>query len=456
MEERKVKMQNLEFLCLGCMKIKPKQGECPYCHFDLEKDRERRRRDGSHQLQPEAILAGKYLIGKALGEGGFGITYIGWNLNLQIPVAIKEYFPSGLATRNGDKTSTVSLLSGVRQEVYAKQKERFLREAQTLGKFDGMEGIVSIKDYFVENETAYIVMEYLDGEDFETFIRGKGGKLPPQDVFDMMVPVMRALIFIHKEGLIHRDISPDNIRLMKDTKVKLMDFGAAREMSDGEKSLSIILKPGYAPEEQYRTRGNQGPWTDVYALCATMYRAITGKKPVESLDRIAGTNLKRPSELGISINPSQEYALMKGLEVFAQNRWKNVGELYQALVYSQGTKDINPNTDLPPGNIPKLKYPYNGDGGENPVNGEHGDKTGDKKTNSSKNIGLIIAILLFVLTLSITVMGVTLKNRNDQREDQINRLKGYVSETNIDKNEVEEEYESANNDKNEKVKAVAS
>ncbi len=340
-------MKDFNLLCMGCMKMKPNTGTCPYCHFDLEQYQQENAQKGLHYLQPGSILNGRYMIGKILGEGGFGITYIGWNLNLDMPIAIKEYFPNGFVTRNANQTNSVTVLSGGgKGQFYLKQKDRFLDEAKTLGKLNDIDAIVSIKDCFAENGTAYIVMEYLDGEDFGSFLKKNGGKLPARQVFEMMEPIIKALALIHKNnhGLIHRDISPDNIRIMTDGKVKLMDFGAARE-TDDEKSLSVVLKPGYAPEEQYRTRGKQGPWTDVYGLCATMYRAIVGKKPIESLERIAEDNLKKPSELGIIMNPKQEEALMKGLAVLAKNRWQSMDELYKALyfkpIHSEKKKDGN-------------------------------------------------------------------------------------------------------------------
>lgn len=338
-------MDNLELLCMGCMRKKPTKGVCPYCFFDLE-----HYQASPHHLQPRTILSGKYMVGKALGEGGFGITYIGWNLNLEIPLAIKEYFPSGFVTRDVGRADNVSVLSGNKAQFYEKGRERFLDEARILGKFDDMEGIVSVKDFFKENGTAYIVMEYLDGEDFGSFLNRNGGRLPVESVFEMMRPVMKALIAVHKKGLIHRDISPDNIRITTNSKVKLLDFGAAREVSGGEKSLSIMLKPGYAPEEQYRTRGHQGPWTDIYALCATMYRAITGKKPMESLDRMGRDELLSPSQLGVSINPGQEYAIMKGMAVLAQNRWQSVQELYDAIFSPSNQQQNNQYNQYQAGN----------------------------------------------------------------------------------------------------------
>lgn len=322
-------MNDINLLCLGCMKEKPSKGRCPYCGFDLEKYESQ-----GHQLPPQTILNGKYILGKTLGEGGFGISYIGFELNLQITVAIKEYFPSGLVSRNVTGSNTVTVFSN-RIDYYEKGREKFLLEAQMLARFHDMPGIVSVKDFFRENGTAYIVMEYVDGQDFGHFLRRNGGRIEEEAVFTMMKPLILSLDKIHEQGLIHRDISPDNIMITKDSQVKLLDFGAARDVTDENKSLSIMLKPGYAPVEQYQTKGRQGPWTDIYALCATMYRAITGKKPEESMSRLMDDTLKTPTELGISMNPMREYVLLKGLEVDAENRWQNMKALYRALYEEQ-------------------------------------------------------------------------------------------------------------------------
>lgn len=331
-------MKDINLLCLGCMREKPSGGACPYCHFDLSHYEHM-----EHRLSPQTILNGKYILGKALGEGGFGITYIGLDLNLQITVAIKEYFPSGIVSRNVTGSDTVSVLSKGR-EYYQKGKERFLLEAQTLARFHDKPGIVSVKDFFEENGTAYIVMEYIEGENFGHFLVRNGGRLDVNSVLIMMEPVIVSLAEVHAQGLIHRDISPDNIMITKNSQVKLLDFGAARDVTDKNKSLSIVLKPGYAPIEQYQTKGSQGPWTDVYALCATIYRAITGIKPEESMSRLMEDHLKTPTELGISIEPVKEYVLLKGLGVKAEERWQNMGALYRAL-YEQRGIDERKNLD---------------------------------------------------------------------------------------------------------------
>ena len=315
-------------LCFNCMKEKSKPGPCPHCGFDKSAYE-----TAPHHLPPGTILYGKYMIGRALGEGGFGITYVGWDLNLEMKVAVKEYYPNGFVTRDNGRANTLTILTGPRGEFFQKGVEKFVEEARRLAKFWRLPGIVAVKDYFQENKTAYIVMEFVQGSTLKEMLKGaSGGQLPAEQIFQMMRPVMRSLDKVHEAGLIHRDISPDNLMVEQEGEVKLIDFGAARDfLAEGEKSLSVMLKPGYAPEEQYRSRGRQGPWTDVYSLCATMYRAITGQVPEESLDRMAEDTLKRPSQLGVSLPGWQEEALMKGLAVFQKDRLRSMKELEAAL-----------------------------------------------------------------------------------------------------------------------------
>ncbi len=284
-----------------------------------------------HQLAPGTVLCDRYYIGSALGEGGFGITYIGRDLKLDMKVAIKEYFPSGFVNRSNTVSPTVSCsVQGDRKEYFEQGRDRFLREARTLARFSGTDGIVDVRDFFEENNTAYIVMEFLDGETLKENLI-KNGVMAADDVISMLMPVFKALKKIHEKDLIHRDISPDNIMLVED-KIKLLDFGSARNVTAAaNKSLSVLLKPGYAPEEQYRSKGVQGPWTDIYALCATIYKCITGRTPDDSTDRLFEDSLKMPSEYGIAIDRETEAVIMKGLAVRAADRYQNIDELLSAL-----------------------------------------------------------------------------------------------------------------------------
>lgn len=344
-------MEELNLLCLGCMKKKTRGGACPYCGFD-EKEYE----SCMYQLPLRTILNGKYLVGKVLGEGGFGITYIAWDLSLQIPLAIKEYFPNTFAGRDSNRGNQVVPFTGSKQKYYLKGKENYIKEARTLARFCGKDGIVEVRDYFEENGTAYIVMEYLDGKNLIQILKNiekNHSHLHPKVVFDLMKPVIKTLNLVHEQGVIHRDISPDNMIMLSNNQIKLIDFGASRDFSKSEDGMSVILKEGYAPEEQHRRDGKQGPWTDVYALCGTMYRAITGRKPEDAMSRLMGISLKKPSELGIrEMNSSQEAVLMKGLEIKIENRIQNMEELYAALYENKtiwtGTTEEGGTEIIPP------------------------------------------------------------------------------------------------------------
>ena len=320
--------------CSKCMNpIEETDVECPFCGYEINAE------IPSHHLAPGTILNNKFLVGTALGEGGFGITYIGRDTKLDMKVAIKEYYPNGYVNRSNTISPAVnSSTSGERKDFFDTGRERFLREAQILAKFSGSTGIVDVRDFFEENNTAYIVMEYLDGQTLKDYLKNKG-TLTPEQTIRLLMPVMESLKKIHTQGLIHRDISPDNIMLV-DGHVKLLDFGAARNVSaTANKSLSVMLKPGYAPEEQYRSKGDQGPWTDVYALCATMYKCITGITPDDSTQRVFSDELKTPSALGISIDPVIEKALLKGLNVMQKDRYQNIDELLN------GFKGVNVDAD---------------------------------------------------------------------------------------------------------------
>lgn len=330
-------------LCPGCMAVLDEPDlPCPLCGFDKTTYA-----PSPRSLRPFTILSGKYLVGKVIGEGGFGITYIGFNLDTELPVAIKEYFPSELATRDITAGNALSIFAGESQQLYKEGLEKYLREARNLTMFSDLPGIVTVKDFFYENETAYIIMEYINGITLKQHLIKVGGRMSQSEVTKMMKPVLESMIKIHETGMIHRDISPDNIMITKNNQIKLTDFGAAR-VCNGEdnKSITVVLKRGYAPEEQYRVKGVQGPWTDVYALCATMYKMITGITPQEALERIIEDNVEPLSKFDKDIWPEIDYAIMKGLSLRAQDRFQNVGELVDALYYSVIEKDENGNPVL--------------------------------------------------------------------------------------------------------------
>ena len=284
-----------------------------------------------HCLRKGTRLIGRYTIEGVLGQGGFGITYLGMDELHEKPVAIKEFFPQGIVTRNIEYQDTVTVTFVGEKDNYEKGKERFLKEARTMAKFSKDKGIVKALDFFEINNTAYIVMEYLEGVTLKQYLR-ENKRIDAEDLVELLVPLIESLDEIHSQGLIHRDISPDNIMVLPDGRIKLMDFGAARDYTEfGEKSLSIVLKPGYAPPEQYQTHGVQGPWTDIYALCATMYKCITGENPPDAIERVMDDHLKKISAFGIPVLPQIEEAIIKGMSVAANDRYQNVGDFCEDL-----------------------------------------------------------------------------------------------------------------------------
>ncbi|MCM1039012.1 MAG: protein kinase [Ruminococcus sp.] len=285
-----------------------------------------------HHLPPGTVLMNRYLVGRVLGEGGFGITYIGCDLRLELKVAIKEYYPVDRATRNASASLEVTNFIGPSAKSFERGKQKFLGEAQVMARMDKQQVIVSVRDFFEINNTAYIVMEYIEGITFRELVEKKGGKIPAGELFSMVEPLFHALSMMHENGLIHRDISPDNL-MLENGKVRLLDFGCAREASKGTETMTIALKHGYAPIEQYQQKG-QGPWTDIYALSATIYYCLTGKVPPQALDRITEDELLLPSKLGIDITEKQETALLKGMKLQPSRRFASAEEMWSAL-YTQ-------------------------------------------------------------------------------------------------------------------------
>ena len=296
--------------CYNCMRPLDGAEVCKHCGTDCKA----LFRGKPYFLPCGTVLSNRYIIGRVIGEGGFGITYIGMDTTLSKRVAVKEFYPSGIASRNSAVSKEISVLNE-RQGFFRGGVERFMVEAKSVAAFSDEEGIVDVQDYFQENNTAYIVMDYLDGE----------------KLIRLLMPVMKALKDMHVNGIIHRDISPDNIMYTKKGTLKLMDFGSARSYIDDEKQIAIILKQGFAPEEQFRHNGEQGPFNDVYALCATIYTCITGKVPPVAKDRVENDTLIPPSKLGIKISSVHEQAILHGLAVFVKDRTPDIDALITEL-----------------------------------------------------------------------------------------------------------------------------
>lgn len=327
--------------CMGCMKAFPKgkdkRSTCPLCGFSLE----------SYDRAPRCIRLGsilkeRYLIGRVLGEGSFGITYIGRDMLLDQIVAIKEYFPINHVSRDmleeeSDTGNTVYVYAGDEDESYKNGLEKFYNEAKILAKFHGIAGVVSVINFFYANGTAYLVMEYVDGITLKEYIK-EHGPIAGERVLQMIHPVIKALSAIHKTGIIHRDISPDNILVNQKEELVLIDFGSARaERQTMTQSMTVLFKRGYTPEEQYRGRGNWGAWSDVYSLCATMYFMLTGIVPNESIERMIHDDIKLLRDMPhIRLSATEEDAIMRGMAVKANRRFQSMESLEAALYESRG------------------------------------------------------------------------------------------------------------------------
>lgn len=317
--------------CYQCMKeFSDEYDICPHCGYYIKA-----LPDVINHLYPGTVLAGRYIIGVVVGHGGFGVVYKAWDKQLDHMVCIKEYFPIEFANRTPGKTEII-VYSGQRKEGFYLGLDRFLDEAQNLAKFSKHENVVNVFDYFEENNTAYFVMEYLG----KTTLKDKllDAKRAPLSLsydktIEIGVAVSRALKAIHGEGIVHRDIAPDNIFVLEDGKIKLLDFGAARLSGRTEQSRFVTLKPGYAPPEQYRSGGKQeGPWTDIYALGATLYRAVTGRVPEESTDRVKKDELKEPKELLSDMPEYLNTAIMRAMSLDISYRFQSAEELEDALL----------------------------------------------------------------------------------------------------------------------------
>lgn len=283
-----------------------------------------------HALAPSTCLKHTYIINGILGEGGFGITYSGKNKATDKRVAIKEYFPTGLAVRQEQADAFLLYpVSRKKEELFLRGKQHFLNEAGILKEFQYLENIVSVYDVFEENNTAYIVMDYIEGLTLKQYIE-ENGYLSFTELLSLTAPVIQALSAIHKKKLIHRDISPDNLILGTDNQLHVIDFGAARHENITGGQHTVMLKSGYAPPEQYFSDSRTGAWVDVYALCATMYFALTGNPPSAAIHRLEQDSLDFPDTL-TDLLPWQQAALEKGLHIRMSKRYQNMDELYDAL-----------------------------------------------------------------------------------------------------------------------------
>ena len=329
-----------KIVCHRCKSIlAPGSSYCPQCGEKITKD------DyvagdtvllNPIYLLPGTVLHLKYRINGVIGQGGFGITYDGTDIKLDMHVAIKEYFPNPMASRQVTVSTEVTCGANT-ESLYKQGMNNFLKEAKNMAKYAGEENFVSVHDYFVENNTAYIIMEFVDGQNLKQYLQ-KHGRLTVEESMPIIMPVMNALEKIHSRGMIHRDVSPSNIMLLPDGRVRLLDFGAARDVTletQNMTTMSAVYKYGYSPIEQQTMGMNQGPYTDIYALCATLYEMLTGNVPVSPFKRAyEGVSLIPPSSLGVRINAVQEETLLRGLAVNGADRIQTIKELRDGLIWT--------------------------------------------------------------------------------------------------------------------------
>lgn len=285
------------------------------------------------------ILNSRYRVCKVIGSGGFGITYQVWDTQNSVYKAVKEYFQQGVVNRIPGHTE-VLISAPKRREEFEYGKERLLNEARIVAKFQSS-SIVRVDDYFEENNTAYMVMEYLETKTLEEYILERKSVLDSDLAIRIGVRICEALEEIHRAGVLHRDVSPDNIFVTSDGDVKIIDFGSARLSKEDVDDRLIVLKPGFAPPEQYEkidvNNDRQQAWTDVYALGATLYLCMTGQVPAESSDRKADfdTNTDRvryPHEINPNIPEFLSNVIMTAMAINIHERFQNASELKEALL----------------------------------------------------------------------------------------------------------------------------
>ncbi|MEH2928681.1 FHA domain-containing serine/threonine-protein kinase [Candidatus Ventrimonas sp. KK005] len=326
--------QNL--MCPDCFSFQYIDGRCRKCGYVHGEAVE-----GARTLLPGVLLGNRYRIGKVLGIGGFGITYKAFDNLYEEICAIKEFAPSGMTYRRSGE-NVLNLVSLSEREHFEHGKKRFLDEAETLKRLQNIPTVVQVRECFQENATAYFSMEYLDGTNLKKVIRTTGGNIACKDVTDIIVQIGAALDGIHNTtGILHRDISPENIYLKKDGGVKLIDFGSARQLTRDERcDFSVEYKHGFAPPEQYSRTGNQGPHTDVYALASTYYYALTGVMIPDAMDRLGNKSYVPLCQMRQEISMSVSQAVDQALALDYRQRTKTAREFIQGITGKQAAEPM--------------------------------------------------------------------------------------------------------------------
>jgi hypothetical protein len=320
--------------CPNCFKDGVKEGKCKYCGYSISEK-------NPVALRDFHILKGRYLIGKVLGAGGFGITYVAKDLPADKLCAIKEYLPEELAARDTE-TQLVRGSTPGNEKLFEHGLETFFNESKILGALADNKGIVKVTDYFLQNNTAYMVMEYLEGVTLQRLVTNNKNLIPYSTAYRLLLDVSAALEAVHRKGILHRDISPGNIFIVKEGQTKLIDFGAARYYMSGiSRTLSIVLKPGYAPPEQYSSKGSQGPWTDIYALACTFYFVLSRTTAPTALDRLGGKTVEPLCSIDTNIPRELSLAIERAMELDINLRPQSITEFLYILQAGQGKGKAN-------------------------------------------------------------------------------------------------------------------
>lgn len=304
---------------------------CPRCKFDIASFQPK-----SYALAPNTILHGRYLLGVPLGQGGFGITYIAWDLEEKKKVAVKELYPSGHASRystggtdviwSGDRESKLLMVDG---------PAVFRKEAAKMQKLKDVPQVVQVCEVFTDNNTAYIVMDFVAGITLKDYLM-ENGPLNWDKTQKLLAPAIEAMIRVHKAGLIHRDISPDNMMIEPSGKIRILDLGAAKDLNTNSGASSMIVaKGGFSPLEQYSQRGGSGTWTDVYALAATICYTLSGKTLPASVDRVNGDGDMWEQPVYKKLPPHVLAALQKALAVSPKDRTQTMEQFLSDLRLSK-------------------------------------------------------------------------------------------------------------------------
>lgn len=337
--------EDFRTICPNCFSDKMKGDVCGACGYDLKNAK-----SNTMALPEFTMLNSRYLVGRIIGSGGFGITYKAYDIMSNKIRAVKEYVPLGIVNRREDGV-TMTEVTDDKHRDFVHGKKRFYEEAKALYACSEIPDVVEIVDYFQANNTVYFVMEYIRGITLKKYMTAKEGKLSLDVALKIVYDVGNVLEQVHQMvGIFHRDISPENIMITSEGQTKIIDFGNAKDI--GKSKLSIILKPGFAPPEQYSSQTKQGRYTDVYALAGTFYYMVTGKMIPVAPERLAGSDYVKLKDMHVGASEDISDAVDKALELNCQKRYQTVGEFLNALcptIIAQPDEG----KEYPPGSITK-------------------------------------------------------------------------------------------------------